>query len=346
MRTTKIIATVGESIDSVENLSRAMVAGADIFRQTLSHESPESVMKQMARIRCAARISKKKIEVLHDLPGAKPRIGAISPRKLEVGEKIIFSTDSAAGKIQVSDMDLAIPFISPGERIFVCDGMVQFLIEEVNGNDILCEVMAAKEILKSCRGMNFPDTQTDFPSLTEADKENLKRFSGKGVDYFALSFVKNAGDVIEARKLLSNEKARIISKIECREALKNIDEIIDESDGIIIARGDLALETSFITLPQNQTMIIEKAKEAKKFSVVATQLLESMVENPIPLRSEVIDIANVAYQGADAVMLSAETACGKHPFEALRTVADVLEAAEADITLNPHRKASLRPAVQ
>ena len=236
--------------------------------------------------------------------------------------------------------------MKPGTHILIDDGLIDLAVERVENTEIFCRVVSGGELGQK-KGVNVPKTKIDLPGLTEKDKADIRFGMEQGFDFIAASFVRNADVIREIRQILkeADSQIRIIAKIENEEGIENLDEIIKESDGIMVARGDLGVEIPPQTLPYIQKTMIQKCNEAGKTVIVATQMLDSMIRNPRPTRAEVTDVANAVYEGADAVMLSGETAAGKYPVEALRMMAQICRDAEAHLDGEFYRTRKVSPEI-
>jgi len=270
---------------------------------------------------------------MQDLCGPKIRIGDFehSPTELMPGQEFTLTTEpfhGTAEKVHVNYKKLP-EEVLPGQHIFLFDGRRKLEVLRIEGKDVVCRVLVGGE-LKGRKGVNLPESNLSIGALTDKDKKDLEFGIKNNVDYFALSFVRSAADVEEMRVILKdkNSNAKIISKIETPQAIENIDEIIEKSDGIMVARGDLAIEVPFEKVPMYQKQIIKKCNEAGKFVIVATQMLESMIHSPVPTRAETSDIANAVLDGTDAVMLSEETTLGSYPAEAVQVMTRIAEEVE------------------
>ncbi len=325
----KIIATIGPSSESYEVIEKLVKDGLDIARMNFSHCTYEEFKSRKLKIQKAAKKFKKEVLIMQDLRGPRIRVGEIpnGSRALKDGEMVVFSTKVKNDPqiIFVDDPYLHAD-IKSGEAIYLANGEMKLEVRKVKGDKITAEVTRGG-ILYSRKAVNTPHTKLTTSGLTEKDIKDLKFGMKEGTDYVAISFVQNAADVFKLKKLIKG-RAKIISKIETALALKNIDEIIQASDAIMIGRGDLGVEIDEEKLPFIQKDLIRQAAWHGKGSIVATQMLLSMVNNPRPTRAEISDIANAILDGADAVMLSDETASGKYPAKSLRTLAKVTRYAE------------------
>lgn len=325
---TKIVSTLGPATNSEEMIRKLYKAGVTMFRINSSHETVEIHQKTLDIIRKVEKEEKAIIPVLLDLQGPKIRIGQLEkPISVQAGEVLKFKhqTNYENGIIPVDYKGIAND-VCPGEKILIDDGKIQLVVKKTEGDIVFAEVLTTGEI-KPRKGLNIPGGTGSIDILTERDKMFVDFALNNDIDYLGLSFVRNKEDILNLRSILNkhNSRLRIISKIEKPQALENIDEIIENSDGIMVARGDLGIEIKTEQLPIAQKTIIKKANIARKPVIVATQMLESMIENPIPTRAETSDVANAILDGADAVMLSGETAMGKYPVEAVSTMKKIAE---------------------
>ena len=319
IKRTKIVATVGPACSTYQKLLDLVKAGVNVFRLNFSHGAYEDKKIIIDFIREINRTEPYNIAILGDLQGPKLRVGDLENGQIELknGSEFIFTTEKVIGtaqKIYVSYANLA-KDVKIGERIFLDDGKMEVKVEEIlNDKEVRISVTLGG-ILFPKKGVNLPDSALTMPSLTEKDIADLDFIIEQDLDWIALSFVRHADDIIDLKKRISaqNSKAKVISKIEMPEALKNIRDIIVESDGIMVARGDLGVEVPVEQVPIIQKEIIRKCMHRAKPVIVATQMMESMMDRTKPNRSEVTDVANAVLEGADAVMLSGETAMGNYP---------------------------------
>lgn len=326
---TKIIATIGPASDSPEIIKKLVKNGLDIARFNFSHCTYEEFEVRSSKLKRAAKEEKRSVAILQDLQGPRIRVGEIpgGSRQLKDGEGVIFSTKIKGDKeIIFVDEPYLHADIKKGELIYLANGEMKLSVEKIQGDKIYARVERGG-ILYSRKGVNVPHTKLTTSGLTSKDIKDVKFGLKAGVNYIAISFVQTAEDVLKLKKLV-NGKAKVIAKIETALALKNIDEIIQASDGIMVARGDLGIEVAEEKLPFIQKNLIRQAAWHGKASIVATQMLLSMINNPRPTRAEVSDVANAVLEGADAVMLSDETASGKYPVQALETLVKVARQAE------------------
>jgi pyruvate kinase len=340
---TKIVATLGPASEEAGKVASLIKSGVDVFRLNFSHGDHAEHGKRFKTVRQVSEKLQIPTAILADLQGPKIRIGdfAAGTVKLTPGKKCVLTSekcDSDENRMSVSYSKLP-DEVKKGDIILLDDGRRRLLVSSVKGKDITCIVEVGGEI-KGRRGLSVPTASLSISSMSDKDKMDLEFALKQGADIIALSFVRKAKDVEELRAIIKRSKsnAAIVSKIETREAIENIDEIIKVSDGIMVARGDLAVETSPEEVPLFQKTIIEKANRAGKPVITATQMLESMSEAPVPTRAEVSDVANAILDGTDAIMLSAETSLGKFPEEAVSVMSRVAEHVEKDYL---HRKSAL-----
>jgi len=338
MRRAKILATLGPSSNTPEILEQMIAAGMNAVRINMSHGTYD---EHAARIKCAREAAEKlnvPLSILVDLSGPKIRTRTLQngqPVELIKGDQFTITTRDIVG----NDKEVATNFehlpdvVEPGTRILVDDGAIELVVESENKTDVICRVVVGG-MLAERKGINLPNTSLPIPSMTEKDHADLEWAMKQNVDYIALSFVRKAEDCREAKGRIKELNTRtmgrplLVAKIEKAEAIANLDEIIQETDGVMVARGDLGVETSVELVPVYQKLIIEKAIANDRFVITATQMLQSMIENPFPTRAEASDVANAVWDGTDAVMLSAETASGKHPVEAVETMVRIIDSAE------------------
>jgi pyruvate kinase len=331
---TKIVATVGPACDSYEQLLALVKAGVNVFRLNFSHGSHEDKARIIDSIRKINLTEPYNISILGDLQGPKLRVGEIENNALEVfpGDILTFTNEKVVGtldKIYVSYPNLH-QDVTIGNKIMIDDGKMEVQVISVEPNhDVKVEVTMGG-IISSKKGINLPDTVISLPALTEKDLVDLDFIIEQKLDWVALSFVRNVKDLIVLRSKLTekNSKTKIIAKIEKPEALTNIRDIIIESDGIMIARGDLGVELPVEQVPLIQKQIIRKCLHRAKPVIVATQMMESMIDRVKPNRSEITDVANAVLEGTDAVMLSGETATGKHPVLVVETMRKIIMQVE------------------
>jgi pyruvate kinase len=332
---TKIVATVGPSCDSYEKLLELVKAGVNVFRLNFSHGSHEDKLAIIEHIRNINKSEPYNIAILADLQGPKLRVGEIANNALEVkvGDILTFTNEKCVGtleKIYVSYPNLAGDVVE-GNIILIDDGKLEVKVVSIEENGDVRVVVTLGGILSSKKGINLPDTKISLPALTEKDLIDLEFIILQKCDWVALSFVRSVEDITYLRRLLNEQqsKTKIIAKIEKPEALVNIREIILESDGIMVARGDLGVELPVERIPLIQKELIRKCIHRAKPVIVATQMMESMIDRVKPNRSEITDVANAVLEGADAVMLSGETATGQHPALVVKTMRKIIAEVES-----------------
>ena len=331
---TKILATVGPTSNDYNTLLGLVKAGVDAFRLNFSHGTHEDHRQVFDYIQYINKKYNTNIATLADLQGPKLRVGLMENDKIKLnkGDILVFSNEECIGnkdKIYMSYTDFA-KDVQVGEKVLVDDGKVELLVKETNGIDLVHLEVLYGEYLSSRKGVNLPDTKVSLPSLTEKDLIDLDFILTLPFNWIALSFVRQPRDITDLREriLKKNHEARIIAKIEKPDAIRNIDEIIDATDGVMVARGDLGIEVPMERLPMLQKMIIDKCIKKARPVIVATQMMDSMIKNPSPTRAEIIDVANAVLDGADTVMLSAETAAGDHPIKVVEAMNRIISEAE------------------
>jgi len=329
MQRVKIVATLGPASSSPEKIRELIAAGADVFRLNFSHGTHEDHRRAFEAARAEADRAGTHVALLADLCGPKIRAGEIAGGGVQIaaGDEIAITIEPIVGDAtRFSTTYESLPGdVSAGGRILLDDGLLELEVRSVSGREVRCRVVVGG-LLKSRKGMNIPGTPLSTPALTEKDREDLLFAKELGVDYFALSFVRDPLDVAETKALAGD--IPVIAKIEKPEALANLDGILLAADGVMVARGDLGVEAGAEKVPLLQKHIVEEAVRLGKPVIVATQMLESMIQNPRPTRAEVSDVANAVLDGTDAVMLSGETAAGRYPVEAVRTMAAILAEVE------------------
>lgn len=332
MRKTKIVCTIGPTSESKEMIIKLVKAGMNVARLNMSHSTQEMHAQRIAIIREVSKELDVPIGILADLQGPKIRIGTLKEKViLDPGQQFILTTRSVPGNnvaVSVSLKELP-ESVGKGQTILIDDGLLELRVDQVDNTDIYTTVIRGGE-LKDNKGINLPNASVKTSSITQKDIRDLEFVIKQDVDMIALSFVRSAHDVVELRSLMEEFGGNIpiISKIEKHEAVANIDEIIAASQGIMVARGDLGIEIPIEQVPIVQKMIIEKCNQQAKPVITATQMLDSMIRNPIPTRAEATDVANAVFDGTDALMLSGETAFGQYPVEAVETMARIAEYAE------------------
>jgi pyruvate kinase len=333
-RRTKVVATIGPASADPAVIRRLVEAGANVFRLNFSHGDHQAHGTALRNVRDVGRELGVPLAVLADLCGPKIRVGRFEGGEIELrqGEKVVVTTRDVPGKegLIPSAYEALARDVRPGNHILLDDGKLELVVEGVDGSEITCAVVRGGT-LRDRKGMNLPDVAVSSAALTDKDRNDAIFALSLGVDYIALSFVRRGGDVRELRELMESTglRAPIISKIEKPEALANIDEIIAESDGLMVARGDLGVELMPEAVPMAQAQLVDLARAAGKPVIIATQMLESMIEHGRPTRAEVADVSEAVRSGADAVMLSAETASGRYPVESVEMMDRVARQTEA-----------------
>jgi pyruvate kinase len=340
---TKIVATVGPACNSYSKLLELTQAGVDVFRLNFSHGTHEDHLEVINHLHHITEKYNVHVGILADLQGPKIRIGKIGeePVILEEDDEITFVNEPCIGtkeKVYMSYEQFA-QDVSEGERVLLDDGKLVLEVVETNKKDTVRLKTIFGGPLSSNKGVNLPETKTSLPALTEKDLNDLKFILKQDINWIALSFVRSSKDVDQLRKILDehNHQAKIIAKIEKPEAVKKIDKIIKASNGIMIARGDLGVEVPIEKLPMIQKEIIQKCIQRARPVIVATQMMDSMIQNPSPTRAEVTDVANAVLDGADAVMLSGETSVGRHPVKVVEAMNRIIEEAETQYAIKGKR---------
>ncbi len=347
MRKAKIVCTIGPASDSLAMLDRLIESGMDAARLNFSHGTRESHAAAITAIRHAAERRQAAVAIVQDLQGPRIRVGELAGEGIEVraGQPVRLQTMLARSGGQLGVQSLAgtrstipeIPVtyqylardIQPGARILINDGLIELLADRITGGSVECTVITGGRI-SSHKGINLPGTLVSAPTLTDKDREDIRFGVAQGVDYVALSFVRGPEDIIAARKLVAEcgGNLPIIAKIERSEAVASLDAILEQADGVMIARGDLGVEMGPEAVPILQKRIIAEANRRRRLVITATQMLESMTQALRPTRAEASDVANAVFDGTDAVMLSAETAIGAHPIETVQVMDRIIRAAE------------------
>ena len=350
IRQTKIIATLGPATDDRSALAGVISAGADVLRINMSHGSADEQAGRARQVREVASELEKEVAILVDLQGPKIRVekfknGSVD---LDCGDTFVLDAgpDPQAGtgaRVGVTYKGLAAD-VSPGDVLLLDDGLITMRVTDIHGDEIVCEVETGG-VLSSRKGINLKGGGLSIPGIAEHDRADIRRAAAMDADYLAVSFPRNAEDMNEARRLLreAGSHAHLVAKIERSEAIENLEEIIDASHAVLVARGDLGVEIGDAELPGLQKRIIRRALDQNRIVITATQMMQSMVENPIPTRAEVLDVANAVIDGTDAVMLSAETAIGKHPRKVVEAMHRVCLGAERHVdTLEDIRQLNVR----
>lgn len=333
-RKTKIVATIGPATSSKEKLKAIIKAGVNVCRINFSHGSYEDHEKVINNIREINKEEGYNTAILADLQGPKIRVGEIENNGVQLinGKQLIFSSTKCVGtqdKVYISYKDFP-KDVKAGEKILLDDGKLILEINSTNNTDEVIATVVHGGVLSSNKGVNLPNTAISLPCLTKKDLEDLAFALKMNVSWIGLSFVRNARDIIELKYIISENKsnAKVIAKIEKPEAINDIDDIIKHTDAIMVARGDLGVEVPFQEVPLIQKMLVKKCMTAAKPVIIATQMMESMIDNITPSRAEVNDVANAVLDGADAVMLSGETSVGKHPVEVIESMAKIINDVE------------------
>jgi pyruvate kinase len=340
MPRTKIVCTIGPASESPGTIGRLIQSGMNLARLNFSHGSLQEHQEKIQIIRNISAEMNQPVGILQDLAGPKIRVGLIPEPGviLKAGDPFVLTSRNVKGnaqRVSVTYADLPSE-VRPGDRILMADGLLELVVAKTDRTDIHCEVITGGH-LTSHKGINLPSGTLQAHSLTEKDRADLAFGLANGVDYVALSFVRTPADIREVKAIMDQEKQRVpvIAKIEKHEAVTNLDAIMEASEGIMVARGDLGVETPLEEIPTIQKMLIRKANSLGKPVITATQMLRSMVDSPRPTRAEATDVANAVLDGTDAVMLSEETASGAYPVQAVEFMVRILESAE---TRFPHGK--------
>ncbi|HLM55661.1 MAG TPA: pyruvate kinase [Pyrinomonadaceae bacterium] len=335
MRRAKILATLGPASREPSQIEALMAAGANAVRINMSHGTQEEHAETIRRARSAAERLKRPLSVLVDLSGPKIRTGMLKggqPVTLEPNAIFTLTTRSVVGDAREVSTNYAgiARDLRPGARVLLDDGLIELTVESTSETDVVTRVVNGGQ-LSERKGINLPGVILPIPSLTDKDRRDLQWAVREGADYIALSFVRRAEDCIEAKQLIeaAGGKQPLVAKIEKAEAIDHLNEIVEAADGLMVARGDLGVETSVELVPVYQKRIIERANDRGKVVITATQMLQSMITEPRPTRAEASDVANAVWDGTDAVMLSAETAAGKYPVLAVATMARIIDSAES-----------------
>lgn len=348
MRKTKIVCTIGPASESLETLVALIEAGMNVARLNFSHGTYEEHLERIQRIRKAERITNKTVAILLDTKGPEIRTHDLEGGEahLNKGDELIISMTEVLGtskKISVTYPGL-VNDVKIGTKILLDDGLIALEVTDIREKEIVTKVLNSGT-LKNRKGVNVPGVRVNLPSMTEKDAADIRFGIEQGVDFIAASFVRRAADVLEIRELLERHQAEdihIIPKIENREGIENIHEILDVSDGLMVARGDLGVEIPVEEVPLVQKELIKKCNNAGKPVITATQMLDSMQRNPRPTRAEASDVANAIFDGTDAIMLSGETAAGDYPVESVKIMSDIARRAEQalnyDALLRRHTK--------
>lgn len=338
MRKTKIVATLGPASRSPERLRELLLSGVDVFRLNMSHGDQAGHQEVIDRVKSLSAELDSSIALLVDVQGPKIRLGNFRPGSnvhLQPNQRFILTTREVEGSDEIASISYKVlpQEVKVGDRILVDDGLVELRVEDVTSSEVVTRVVYGGA-LKDRKGVNFPDSALSVPAVTEKDIADIRFAVRNQVDYVALSFVRQSDDIVRAREILSSFDEKhaaipLIAKIEKPQALQDIERILTVSDGIMVARGDLGVEVAAERVPLIQKDLISSAVRAAKPVITATQMLESMTHTPRPTRAEASDVANAILDGTDAVMLSAETASGQFPIEAVQTMNRIAECTEA-----------------
>ncbi len=340
LRRTKIVATLGPASDTQAVLEELISAGVDVVRMNFSHGSAQDHIDRAERVRAAALACGRSVGILADLQGPKIRIGRFEKNKITLNKGDIFTLDAARTKLGDQN-GVGLDYkelpndVSKGTVLLLNDGMLEFNVAEVKGTKIMCTVVRGGE-LSNNKGINRKGGGLTAPALTDKDKEDIKTAALIKADYLAVSFPRSADDMKLARQLMmaAGGTSLLMAKIERAEAIPVLAEIMDASDAIMVARGDLSVEVGDAAVPGLQKRMIRMARSKNKLVITATQMMESMIINPIPTRAEVSDVANAVLDGTDAVMLSAETAVGDYPVETIQAMVRICTKAESELEAN------------
>ncbi len=345
-RHSKIVCTIGPASRSRRVLERLLDAGMDVARLNFSHGTHEDHAANIALLRAISLERGKTISILADLQGPKIRTGVLAggkPVQLNAGQQFVITTAHILGdSTRVNTTFSPLPReVHRGNRILLSDGLIELRVMQVRGREVICKVVNGGALGQN-KGINLPGVQLRVPALTPKDKKDLIFALKHDADYIAVSFVRRPKDVLQAKALIrkAGKDTPVIAKLEKPEAIENLDAILRVADGVMVARGDLGVEMRPERVPVVQKTIIAKAREFRRPVITATQMLESMTENPRPTRAEASDVANAIFDGSDAVMLSAETASGKYPVETVQMMSRIIEEAEKSISEFP------RPSMQ
>ncbi|HEX2938055.1 MAG TPA: pyruvate kinase, partial [Ruminiclostridium sp.] len=337
MRKTKIVCTLGPATDDENIVRQLMLNGMNIARFNFSHQTHEEHKMRAEMLKKLRTELDLPVAFLLDTKGPEIRLGLFKNKSVELKEGQMFTLttkDIEGTESMVSVSFKGLPSdVKPGNHILIDDGLIDMVVENIENTEIICKVLNGGKVSNN-KGVNIPGTRLSLPFISEKDKSDLLFGIENNFDFVAASFTRTAADIIEIRKILEangGNNIRIIAKIENSEGVENLDSILKVSDGIMVARGDMGVEIPFEEIPHLQKVLIKKAYNAGKLVITATQMLDSMTVNPRPTRAEVTDVANAIYDGTSAIMLSGETAAGKHPIEAVKTMSRIAERTEADI---------------
>ena len=344
-RNVKIVATLGPSSSTEEMVSRLFEEGVDVFRLNLSHGLHDEIKKRHEIIRKVENKFRRPICILADLQGPKLRCGDFKDRQAELvaGQTFVFDKEKALGnskRVYLPEFEV-FKSLKKDSKVLVNDGKIKLVVKEVSENFVSTEVLVGG-IISDKKGINVPDQLLPLSALSKKDLSDLEFVCNLGIEWLGLSFVQRAKDIKEAKKIVRG-RAAILSKIEKPSAVDAFDEILEETDAVMIARGDLGVELPIETLPPIQKRLVRQCRDSGKPVIVATQMMESMINSPVPTRAEVSDVAQAIYEGADAVMLSAESAVGNYPIEAVRTMNSIATEVEKEKTYRQLIESSRTP---
>ena len=344
-RNVKIVATLGPSSSTEDMVSRLFEEGVDVFRLNLSHGLQDEIKKRHEIIRKVENKFRRPICILADLQGPKLRCGDFKGKQAELvaGQTFIFDKEKALGnykRVYLPEFEV-FKSLKKDSKVLVNDGKIKLVVKEVNENFVSTEVLVGG-IISDKKGINVPDQILPLSALSKKDLSDLEFVCNLGIEWLGLSFVQRAKDIKEAKKIVRG-RAAILSKIEKPSAVDAFDEILEETDAVMIARGDLGVELPIETLPPIQKRLVRQCRDSGKPVIVATQMMESMINSPVPTRAEVSDVAQAIYEGADAVMLSAESAVGNYPIEAVRTMNSIATEVEKEKTYRQLIESSRTP---
>ena len=331
----KIVATIGPASRDAGTLGALVDAGLAVARLNMAHADHSDAAQDIRALRAVASERGRPIAIMADLGGPKIRTGDLpdGPVSVDVGDQVVFMSDpvDVPGAIKVSYPSFAMD-LRPGEQVLISDGAIRLTVEKIDGPKVVCRVDAGG-VIGARQGINLPLTSLSTPTITKKDRADLEFCLENGVDIIAMSFVRHVEDIRELQAIIkrADRQCPVVAKIENREAVSNLREIISAADGVMIARGDLGVEVPAEDVPILQKQIIGEARKNGKASIIATQMLESMIHSPIPTRAEAGDVANGVFEGADAVMLSGETAVGEYPVKTVETMARIIRRAEASV---------------
>ena len=336
MQKSKMIFTIGPSSDNEDTIREFIKNGMSTARLNFSHGTHESHKKVIEKISSIRKELRKSTGILADIKGPKIRLGTFSSSKIELHKGDVFSFSCKDDELIGDEERCGVSYkelykeVKPFDIILVDDGLMEFRVLEIKDKDIVCEALT-NGVISDHKGVNVPNIKIGLPAITEKDKKDLEFIAQNDVDFVAASFVRKSSDILEYKAILKSfgrDDIKVIAKIESTEGIENIDEIIEVSDGIMIARGDMGVEIPVEKVPSVQKTIIEKCNKANKIVITATQMLDSMIRNPRPTRAEITDVANAILDGSDAIMLSGESASGLYPIDAVKTMGKIAKDAE------------------